>query len=137
MRRGLRGIALGLVAPTGPMLLAGCSLHSHPPDAAQAKIKPDYSALTLGGDEHRHDSFSVTMQAVSRMYGRDADGVFGRQRLVKGVMWSANEVLDIGHVSTVSIRSESRHAKLEASLEDREEGWAHFLLGFREDVDGK
>lgn len=73
MRRGLRGIALGLVALTGPMLLAGCSLHSHPLDAAHAKIKPDYSALTLGGDEHRHDSFSVTMQAVSRMYGRDAD----------------------------------------------------------------
>ena len=56
---------------------------------------------------------------------------------MKGVMWSAYEVLDIGHVSTVSIRSESRHAKLEASLEDREEGWAHFVLGFREDVDGK
>jgi hypothetical protein len=35
--------------------------------------KPDYSALALGGDDHRHDSFSVTMQAVSRLYGRDAD----------------------------------------------------------------
>jgi RNA polymerase sigma factor (sigma-70 family) len=35
--------------------------------------QPDYSRLHLEGDHHRLDSFSLTMQAVARLFGGDVD----------------------------------------------------------------
>ncbi|MEI7836763.1 MAG: hypothetical protein WCK05_10185, partial [Planctomycetota bacterium] len=37
------------------------------------KATPDYSKLALKGDEHAKDSFSLTVQAVARVYGIDVD----------------------------------------------------------------
>ena len=36
-------------------------------------MRPDYGNLRLKGDEHRLDSFSLTMQAVARLFGKDVD----------------------------------------------------------------
>ena len=46
------------------------------PAAAQetpGKAAPDYSKLALKGDENAKDSFSLTVQAVARVYGIDVD----------------------------------------------------------------
>lgn len=42
-------------------------------EANVVKVKPDYSKLYLKGDHHAEDSFSLTMQAVARLYGIDVD----------------------------------------------------------------
>lgn len=42
-------------------------------NARPAAIRPDYSKLELKGDDHAKDSFSLTLQAVARMYGIDVD----------------------------------------------------------------
>jgi hypothetical protein len=42
-------------------------------EANVVKVKPDYSKLYLKGDDHAEDSFSLTLQAVSRLYGMDVD----------------------------------------------------------------
>ena len=54
---------------------------SVPPDAQpernvpdkEAMMKPDYSKLVLKGDGHAQDSFSLTMQAAARLFGKDVD----------------------------------------------------------------
>jgi len=50
--------------------LCGC-MHA-PRSTVSSSVVTD-TRVFLGGDEHRHDSFTVTMQAVSRLYGLDAD----------------------------------------------------------------
>ena len=42
-------------------------------EATSVKEQPDYSKLYLKGDDHAKDSFSLTMQAVARLYGIDVD----------------------------------------------------------------
>jgi len=42
-------------------------------DDVPAERRPDYSRLYLKGDHHARDSFSLTMQAVARLFGVDLD----------------------------------------------------------------
>lgn len=64
-----KGIATGgLLAAFLPAACMGLGEESK-----VVKIKPDYSTLCLKGDDHTQDSFSLTMQAVARLYGVDVD----------------------------------------------------------------
>jgi hypothetical protein len=64
-----KGIATcGLLA--GALLAAPLALGE---EAKVVKAKPDYSKLHLKGDDHAEDSFSLTVQAVARLYGIDVD----------------------------------------------------------------
>lgn len=69
-RQKMRNVVLtgGLLAT---VLLTACMVSGE--EANVVKTKADYSKLYLKGDDHAKDSFSLTMQAVARLYGMDVD----------------------------------------------------------------
>ena len=55
------------------MVAAFCGSPAAAKEENPMTAKPDYSKLYLKGDDHAKDSFSLTMQAVARLYGMDVD----------------------------------------------------------------
>ena len=55
------------------MALAGTVFLATAKEDLPMPVNPDYSRLYLKGDDHAKDSFSLTLQAVARMYGIDVD----------------------------------------------------------------
>ena len=120
------------VVLSGMCILTGCD------DSSRNKL-----ALSVTSFEMVYDGDNMSETGVFRQTSKGIkNGSLSindlkDKGLVKGVIWSAKEVLDTGHDSTVSIHSGSRHVKLESLLLDRKEGWANFVLSFQEDMDSK
>jgi hypothetical protein len=64
-------LACGLLPAV--LIAIGIAASASGDEAAPVRQKPDYSKLYLKGDGHAQDSFSLTMQAVARLYGIDTD----------------------------------------------------------------
>ena len=64
----LVGVAIGLV---GMPAAAGTKAASEPPSAAETRTNAMIAKLKLKGNGHRQDSFSLVVQAVGRLLGRN------------------------------------------------------------------
>jgi len=66
------GRVLWFLMAAGLTASVNCPL-SNAEEGRSMETKPDYARLYLKADHHARDSFSLTMQAVARLYGQDID----------------------------------------------------------------